>query len=470
MWLSYEMHSLGGRRLAATIQRIRAREVLDSRGRPTVEVEVWCTKREGSVCGRAIAPSGASTGTHEAHELRDGDPEWFDGLGVQQAVRNVNETIAPALRGQDPFDQRAIDRRLCELDGTPQKSRLGANAILPVSLACAHAAANAAGKPLYEHIYGLWRAIGRHHAEEVSTDFQLAWGEPGLPVPMINMISGGLHAGQKMALQDILIIPWGACSMRQCLSWAVRIYRRLQSLLRERGLEWALVGDEGGFGPAVATVDEALGLVLEAIERSGLEPGRDVAMALDVAATHFYRDGGYVLKELGDRPADVDALLSVLRAWTSHFPIVSLEDPCAEDDWAGWEKATQCFGPALQLVGDDLFVTNVERLRVGIARGVANTVLVKPNQVGTLSETLELMALARQAGYWCVVSARSGETEDTTIAHLAVATGAGQIKIGSVCRSERLAKYNELLRIEECAGPSLQLAGHFAVGAWGAGG
>ncbi len=447
----------------ARIETVHAREVLDSRGRPTVEVEVHCQATHGAAWGRAIAPSGASTGRHEAVERRDGDRDWFDGDGVTVAVQAVHEVIGPALAGLNVTDQFTIDRLLCELDGTPNKQRLGANAILPVSLACAHAAAQAQRCPLFRHIAQLWQAACQR-ATPPDTDGQAppSWGEPVLPVPMINMISGGLHAGQQMEIQDIMIVPWAARSVRECLSWAVRIYRRLRELLRERGLTWALVADEGGFGPNVDTVDEALGLVTEAIERAGLEPGAQVALALDVAASHFYRDGGYVIAELGGGPATADEFLSVLRAWTSHFPIMSLEDVCAEDDWDGWRKASLCFGRTLQLVGDDLFVTNLARLRQAIEAGIANTVLIKPNQVGTLSETLEVMAVARQAGYHCVVSARSGETEDITIAHLAVGTGAGQIKIGSVTRSERLAKYNELLRIADGWGDELPLKGHFA--------
>ena len=443
-----------------TITSLHAREVLDSRGRPTVEVEVCC----GEQCyGRAIAPSGASTGKHEAVERRDGDPSWFDGDGVLGAVRAVREQIAPVLVGMDVTAQADIDRTLCELDGTPNKARLGANAVLPVSLACAHAAARARRQPLFRYIAELWHAACHSAAgSDGGSHATPSWGEPTLPVPMINMISGGLHAGKKMDIQDIMIVPWAAGGVRECLSWAVRVYRRLRDLLRERGLEWALVADEGGFGPAVDTVDEALGLVTEAIERAGLEPGRQVALAIDVAASHFYRDGGYLVRDLGDHPATADEFLSVLRAWTSHFPIMSLEDVCAEDDWEGWKKATYCFGRSLQLVGDDLFVTNADRLRRAIDEGVGNAVLIKPNQVGTLTETLAVMALARRAGYHCVVSARSGETEDVTIAHLAVGTGAGQIKIGSVCRSERLAKYNELLRLADRHGDELPFRGHFA--------
>lgn len=446
------------------IVAVRAREVLDSRGKPTVEAEVVCRTPAGEVTGRAIAPSGASTGRHEAIELRDGDPRWFDGLGVTRAVANVNEVIAPQLLGKDAADQFAIDELLCELDGTSNKSNLGGNAILATSLACAHAAAAARRVPLFEHIRDLWERASERPLPQITgsgAQVMAQWGPPVLPVPMINMLSGGLHAGKKIEIQDILIIPWGATSMRQCLSWAVTVRKRIGDALRERGLEADLVADEGGYGPALESTDEAFEIVVAGIERAGLEPGRDVALALDIAATHFYRDGHYFVRDLGNQPATADEFISVLRAWTSHFPIVSLEDVCAEDDWDGWEKASLCFGATHQLIGDDLIVTNVERLRQALARRVANAVLVKPNQVGTLTETLEVMALALRAGYRCVISARSGETEDVTIAHLAVGTGAGQIKIGSVTRSERLAKYNELLRIAESVtypfyGPTLR--------------
>ncbi len=438
----------------AKIVSVHAREVLDSRGNPTVEAEVTCQTDRRVATGRAIAPSGASTGSHEAIELRDGEEDWFDGKGVTQAVRNVHDIIAPRLIGQDARDQSSIDRLLCELDGTPNKARLGANATLAVSLACAHAAASAQALSLHEHLGRLWNETLHAPLPEIKGSAQIMaeWGEPSMPLPMINMISGGLHAGKKLEIQDVLILPWGATSIRQCLSWAVRVRNRIAAILREKHLEDALVADEGGFGPELESTDEAFGVVADAIERAGLEPGRDVAIAVDIAATHFFENGGYVIRDLGEEPVSADEFLSVLRAWTSHFPIVSLEDVCAEDDWDGWQKATVCFGGTHQLVGDDLFVTNPERLQRALELRVANAVLVKPNQIGTLTETLQVMALARRAGYRCIVSARSGETEDVTIAHLAVATGCGQIKIGSVTRSERLAKYNELLRIAEATG------------------
>jgi enolase len=407
---------------AATITQVRAREVLDSRGRPTVEVDVRC--RGGF--GRAIVPSGASTGKFEAKELRDGDPKRFDGKGVLRAVASVNGELAPRLVGMPVTEQTGIDYLLIELDGTPDKSRLGANALLGVSLAIAHAAASVAGKPL-------WRALD-------------PFGQAFLPVPMLNMISGGLHAGGHLEFQDFLLLPLGASSFAGAMELSIRVYVALGRLLSEGGYEGVLVGDEGGYGPRLSSNEVGLQLMVEAIRRAGLEPGKDAGIALDVAASQFYREGKY---ELRAGAFSTDEMIDLLERWSSTYPVFSIEDGLAEEDYGGWAELTARLGKRVQLVGDDLFVTNLSRLRAGAAQGWANAILVKPNQIGTLTETLDVITTARKLGYRAVVSARSGETEDTTIADLAVATAAGQIKIGSVARSERLAKYNQLLRIEE---------------------
>ncbi len=422
---------------AAEILRIHAREVLDSRGNPTVEVDVHC---KGGARGRAIVPSGASTGRHEAVELRDGDAARYGGKGVRKAVAHVNDQIAPSLLGGDVAEQERIDRLLCELDGTADKSRLGANALLGVSLACAHAAAAASGKPLWRHL-----ADGG-----AGPTF-----EPCLPLPMVNLISGGLHAGGNLDFQDFLLLPIGARSYAESLEMTVAVYRALARVLTRHGFEGVLVGDEGGFGPKLHDNEQAVRLCVEAIRAAGLTPGRDAALALDVASSHFHREGRYRPKGADFSAGDMAALL---KRWADDYPILSVEDGMAEDDWDGWKTLTAELGRRVQLIGDDLFVTNPERLQRGIASGVANAVLVKVNQVGTLTETLRVIALARAAGYRPVISARSGETEDSTIADLAVATGAGQIKIGSVARGERLAKYNQLLRIEEEMGPGAPFA------------
>jgi enolase len=416
---------------ADDIQTIRAREVLDSRGHPTVEVEILC---RGGASGRAIVPSGASTGRHEALELRDHDPARYGGKGVRRAAAHVREQIAPQLLGMPASAQRDIDRKLIALDGTPDKSRLGANAILGVSLACAHAAAAARNVPLWQYLDN---------------------GTARMPLPMVNLISGGLHAGRNLEFQDFLLMPIGARGYSEALQMTVAVYRALGALLQEGGFEGVLVGDEGGFGPKLANNEEAVKIIVAAIERAGLQPGRDAAIALDVASTHFHDAGQYLLR---DRVLDAAGLTELLSAWVGQHPIVSIEDGMAEDDWAGWKQLTQALGGRVQLIGDDLFVTNPERLGRGIREGVANSILIKVNQIGTLSETLDVIAQARAAGYRPVISARSGETEDTTIADLAVATGAGQIKIGSVARGERLAKYNQLLRIEEQMGANAPFA------------
>ncbi len=428
--------------MTSRIERVHAREVFDSRGKPTVEVEVTCA---GARPGRAMVPSGASTGRFEAVELRDRSDSRLDGLGVRQAVRNVCTEIASAIIGLDADDQAEIDRRLIELDGTPQKSRLGANAILGTSLAVAYASAEARGVSPVIRFREIWDAIVGH----VEIVLDKLGMRMLLPLPMVNMISGGLHAGRQLEFQDFLILPVGATSYSQAFEWIVTVYRRLGRVLIERGHEGILVGDEGGYGPKLRTNEEAIELVVAAIEVAGLNPGDDVAIGLDVASTHFFEDGRYRLPSVSSSPLTAEQMVDLLEGWVARYPIISLEDPLAEDDWTGWRLITERLGKRVQLIGDDLFVTNVARLREGIERGVANSVLIKPNQIGTLTETLATLRLAIDNGYWPVVSARSGETEDTTIADLVVATGAGQLKVGSVARSERLAKYNQLLRLEE---------------------
>jgi enolase len=437
----------------ARLEKLLAREVLDSRGNPTVEVEAIDS---GGVRGRAIVPAGASTGRHEALELRDGDGGRYGGKGVRKAVGHVVRTIAPAVAGFDLDDQASLDRALIELDGTPNRSRLGANAILGVSLAVAHAAAAARGEELYVYLHRLWQV----HLQPGEPD-----PGPMLPLPMVNMISGGLHAGRYLDIQDVLIVPVGPQSYPEALALTVSLYRCLGKTLQDYGEESALVGDEGGFGPRLRSNAQAVERVLEAVQGCGHEPGRDVAIAVDVAATQFFdqEKGLYQLAaEHGDR-LDASGMSDLLAHWVREFPIVSIEDPLAEDDWDAWTALTARLGAKVQLIGDDLFATQPDRIRQGIERKAANAVLIKLNQVGTLTETLEAMALARRHGYRTIVSARSGETEDATIADLAVATGAGQIKIGSVVRSERLAKYNRLLRIAEMLGPDAPYAGRSAL-------
>jgi enolase len=416
------------------ILRVHVREVFDSRGNPTVEVEVHL---QGGALGRAIVPSGASTGRHEAVELRDGDPERFGGKGVRKACSHVNDIIAPKIRGLLASDQSEIDRTLCDLDGTPNKSRLGANAILGVSLACAHASAAARGLPL-------WRSLDERNAAT-------------MPLPMVNLISGGLHAGGNLDFQDFLLLPIGARSYSEALAMSVAVYRSLAGVLTRHGFEGVLVGDEGGFGPKLHSNEQAVQMCVEAINAAELAPGKDAALAIDVASTHFHHAGCYRLKATAGVALASQEMTAMLRRWANDYPILSIEDGMAEDDWDGWRSLTADLGHRVQLIGDDLFVTDARRLRHGIELGAANAVLVKVNQIGTLTETLDVIRIAREAGYRPVISARSGETEDTTIADLAVATGAGQIKIGSVARGERLAKYNQLLRIEEELGEN-----HFA--------
>jgi len=412
---------------AARIARVQGREILDSRGNPTVEVDVVLESGEQ---GRAAVPSGASTGAHEAVELRDGDKTRYGGKGVLKAVGHVNDEIAAALRGADASDQRGIDEQLINLDGTANKSRLGANAVLGASLAAARAAALAAGQPLYRYL-----AAGR---------------ELLMPVPMMNILNGGRHAQTKVDFQEFMVVPAGAPSFSEGLRWGTEAFHALKDILHERGLSTGQ-GDEGGFAPELDANEDAMRLLVDAIERSGHQPGRDLFIALDPAASEFYRDGRYELAGEG-RSLEAAELIDRWASWIDHYPVISIEDGLAEDDWEGWRLLTGKLGNRVQLVGDDIFVTNVVRLRRGIESRVANSILIKVNQIGTLTETLETMATARGAGYTTVISHRSGETEDTFIADLAVATGAGQIKTGAPSRSERVAKYNRLLRIEEEVG------------------
>jgi enolase len=414
------------------ISRVHARQILDSRGNPTIEVEV--TLDSGAV-GRAAVPSGASTGQFEAVELRDGDKSSYGGKGVLRAVQNVETEIADAVRGLDERDQRVVDRTLIELDGTKNKSRLGANAILGVSLATAKAAAAAAGVSLF-------RWVGGDDAHV-------------LPVPMMNVINGGAHAQNSLDLQEFMVVPAGADTFAEGLRVGAEVFHALKGVLHERGLSTG-VGDEGGFAPELDSTDGAIEAILEAAERAG---HRDrVAIALDPASTELYRDGAYVFERQGGT-RDADAMVDMYAELADRYPLVSIEDGLAEDDWAGWKTMTERLGERLQLVGDDLFVTNVERLQRGLDEGVANAILLKVNQIGTLTETLDTIELARSHGYGCVMSHRSGETEDTTIADLAVATGVGQIKTGAPSRTDRVAKYNQLLRIEEELGESATYPG-----------
>ena len=419
------------------IQRVHAREVLDSRGQPTVEVEV--TLKNG-VLGRATVPSGASTGIHEAVELRDGGKRFL-GKGVSRAVAHVNERIAPRLRGKDGRDQIAVDRIMLELDGSANKGKLGANAILGVSLAVAQAQARSQGLSLYRYLGG---AAGKT-----------------LPVPMLNVLNGGAHADNNVDVQEFMVVPYGMKSFKEALRGAAEIFATLKMVLHNRGLSTS-VGDEGGFAPRVKSNAEAIELLLEAIAKAGYKTGSQVALALDVASSEFYDDGKYVFKKSDGQSRSREQLVQLYQDWVRQYPIISIEDGFAEDDWEGWRMMTQALGKKIQLVGDDLFVTNKVRLKRGIASGVANSILIKVNQIGSLTETLETMQLAKENGYTTVMSHRSGETEDVTIADLAVATNAGQIKTGAPCRGERTAKYNQLLRIEEELGKRAVYAGKSA--------
>jgi enolase len=418
------------------IEHVHARQILDSRGNPTVEVEL--SVRSGA-WGRAAVPSGASTGEFEATELRDGGSDWM-GKGVSHAVENVNGEIATAVRGQDASSQAALDRMLITLDGTPNKSRLGANAILAVSLAAAHAAAAEDRLPL-------WRYLGGESAHV-------------LPVPMLNVVNGGAHADNSIDFQEFMIVPVGGATFRDSLRMADEVFQHLKQMLHERGMSTA-VGDEGGFAPNLESNEAALALLVEAINTAGYVPGEQVAIALDPAVSEIYRDGAYVLEHEG-RTLSAQELSSYWVDLAGRYPIISIEDGMDEEDWDGWAHLTSDLGSRMQLVGDDLFVTNTERLKRGIDAGVANSILVKVNQIGTLTETLAAIRMARENGYTAVISHRSGETEDVTIADLAVATGCGQIKTGAPSRSDRVAKYNQLLRIEEALGPDARYPGRSA--------
>jgi enolase len=421
-----------------SIESLRGREVLDSRGNPTVEAEV---RLSGGAWGRAAVPSGASTGEHEAVELRDGDARRYLGKGVRKAVENINGPIRKAAAGLDATDQALLDRRLIELDGTPNKSRLGANALLAVSLAAARAVAEALKLPLYRYLGGVHATL--------------------LPVPLMNVINGGAHADNNVDFQEFMLVPVGAPRFSEALRMGAETFHTLKKVLTKRGYNTA-VGDEGGFAPHLKSNVEALEVLLEAIQAAGYRPGQDIAIALDPAASEFFEKGHYVFKKSDKSRKTSEQMVEFWADWAASYPIVSLEDGLAEDDWAGWKLLTERLGGKLQLVGDDLFVTNTERLARGIQGGIGNSILIKVNQIGTLTETLEAIELARRNGYTAVVSHRSGETEDTFIADLVVATGAGQIKTGSASRTDRIAKYNQLLRIEEALGTEARYLGHSA--------
>jgi enolase len=419
----------------STISKIHAREVLDSRGNPTVEAEIALADASK---GRAIVPSGASTGEHEAVELRDGDKQRYMGKGVLKAVENVNTRISKALAGMDIGDQRALDQKMIELDGTDNKSRLGANAILAVSMAAARAAATSSKQPLYQYLGGV--------------------GANLLPLPMMNILNGGAHADNNVDFQEFMVMPVGASTFSEALRWGVEVFHTLKGVLKKRGYNTA-VGDEGGFAPSVKSNVEAIEVVLEAIQQAGYKPGKEIAIALDPAASEFYQDGKYVFKKSDKSAKSSDEMIRFWAKWVKEYPIVSLEDGLSEQDWEGWAALTKEVGGKIQLVGDDIFVTNIEFLQKGIDKHVANSILIKVNQIGTVSETLDAIDLARRNGYTSVISHRSGETEDTFIADLAVATGAGQIKTGSASRTDRIAKYNQLLRIEEELGGAARFLG-----------
>jgi enolase len=420
---------------ATQIQEILAREILDSRGNPTVEAEVTLA---GGAKGRAAVPSGASTGEHEAVELRDGDQQRYLGKGVLKAVENVTGEIADSLANLDAADQRALDQKMIELDGTENKGRLGANAILAVSMAAARASAAAFSLPLYRYLGGA--------------------AANTLPTPMMNILNGGAHADNNVDFQEFMVMPVGAESFSEALRWGVEVFHTLKGVLRKRGYNTA-VGDEGGFAPSVKSNVEAIEVVLEAIQQAGYKPGEDIAIALDPACSELYQDGKYVLKKSDQSAKSSEDMVRYWTQWAKDYPVVSIEDGLAEDDWDGWALLTKELGGKIQLVGDDLFVTNVERLQEGIDKNVANSILIKVNQIGTVSETLDAIDLAGRNGYTSIISHRSGETEDTFIADLAVATGAGQIKTGSASRTDRVAKYNRLLSIEEDLGDAARFLG-----------
>ena len=421
--------------MPAIIADIVAREILDSRGNPTVEADVILAS---GIVGRAAVPSGASTGEHEAIELRDNDKERYGGKGVQMAVQNITETIAPALAGADATEQMSIDAALIELDGTPNKGNLGANAILAVSMASARAAAQELGVPLWRYLGGPISRV--------------------MPVPMMNILNGGAHATNTVDLQEYMVVPMGAESFGEAVRMGAEVFHALKKVLVKRKLSTG-VGDEGGFAPDLKSDEEAITVVLEAIEAAGYQPGQQIALALDSAASELFKDGKYTFKKSGAGTRDAGGMVELYTSWIDKYPIVSIEDGLAEDDWDGWKQLTEAIGDRCQLVGDDLFVTNTERLARGIEEGVANSILIKVNQIGTLTETLEAIEMARGAGYLSVISHRSGETEDTFIADLAVGTSAGQIKTGSASRTDRVAKYNQLLRIEEQLGGAAEYPG-----------
>jgi enolase len=414
---------------------IHAREILDSRGNPTVEADVIL---DDGTMGRAAVPSGASTGEHEAIELRDGESDRYGGKGVRHAIRNIEEAIRPALLGCDITDQLGIDTAMLELDGTPNKSKLGANALLAVSMASARAAALSLGMPLHRYLGGPLSRV--------------------MPVPMMNILNGGAHATNTVDFQEFMIVPVGAETFSDALRMGAEVFHSLKKVLNKRKLSTG-VGDEGGFAPDLRDDEEALHVIIEAIQAAGYAPGKQIALALDVAASELYQDGAYVFKKSGGGKKDAEGMVELYKGWLDEYPIVSIEDGLAEDDWDGWAKLTTALGERCQLVGDDIFVTNTERLARGIENGVANAILIKVNQIGTLSETLEAIEMARAAGYLSVISHRSGETEDTFIADLAVGTGVGQIKTGSASRTDRVAKYNQLLRIEEQLGSAAEFPG-----------
>jgi enolase 1/2/3 len=419
----------------SAIQDISAREILDSRGNPTIEVDV---QLESGAAGRAAVPSGASTGEHEALELRDGDASRYGGKGVTKAVRNVEELIAPALRGRDAGGQIEIDRALIALDGTPNKEKLGANAILGVSMAVARAAAVDCGMPLYRYLGGPMART--------------------MPAPMMNIVNGGAHAANTVDFQEFMIVPVGADTFANAVRMGAEVFHSLRKVLLKRGLSTG-VGDEGGFAPDLKSDEDALKIIIEAIESAGYKPGTEIALALDPAASELFKDGVYTFKKSGAGTRDAKGMVELYAQWLEEYPIVSIEDGLAEDDWDGWAALTAQLGDRVQLVGDDLFVTSTARLARGIESGVANSILIKVNQIGTLTETLEAIEMARSAGYLSIISHRSGETEDTFIADLAVGAGTGQIKTGSASRTDRVAKYNQLLRIEEQLGDTAEYPG-----------
>ncbi len=416
------------------IKQVMGREIIDSRGNPTIEADVIL---ESGVVGRAAVPSGASTGTREALELRDGDKKRFGGKGVLNAVTHVNKELNDVVKGLDALDQRAVDSAMLNADGTANKDKLGANALLAVSLATAHAAANAQNLPLYAHL--------------ATEDHFL------MPVPMMNIINGGAHADNSVDLQEFMILPVGAPTMAEAIRYGAEVFHALKKVLGDKGLNTA-VGDEGGFAPDLSSNEEAISVILQAIEKAGYKPGEDVALGIDAASSEFYKDGKYVLAS-ENKSLDAGQFIAVMEDWVNKYPIITIEDGMAENDWDGWKLMTDRMGKKIQLVGDDIFVTNTKIFQEGIDKGIANSILIKVNQIGTLSETLDAIAMAKQANYTAVISHRSGETEDTTIADLAVATCTGQIKTGSMSRSDRVAKYNQLLRIAEQLGDKARYAG-----------